>query len=147
MKRFILGVLLFVLISFFGFLLWPLSFLNTVTDCSTVTVWYVNNNLEHEPSLRKVFGSDTEEFSQIWNVLNDFSYHRSLRTLFGNASMEGNAAGYWLFIYIGEGENRTTITCGGTGEIMINSHVYKMGYWGKKVSLSFMEQIVAAAFS
>lgn len=36
-----------------------------------------------------------------------------------------------------------TFTCGGTGEILIDGLVWRVGYWGDRASLAMMAELAA----
>ena len=60
-------------------------------------------------------------------------------------------AGYWLDIYMytepdGYGDCYSILS-GGTGELIFNVGVYRMGYWGNKTHLNFMGEICQALTS
>lgn len=85
------------------------------------------------------------EFNDIIDCLSKYSYHFSIGTLgaifSASSSMEGNDAGYWVNIYLDTDSERYTILCGGTGEIMVDDIVYRVGYWGNNKAISMMEEI------
>lgn len=125
--------------------LYPESFSKYLENCTSITVIYIDNSIEHEPYITKVFEKDTEEFTERKEIICDFSFHRSLRTFSKDTSLRNNLAGYWLYIYLDAGEERTVLTCGGTGEILLDDRVYRMGYWGNETALNFMNQIAESA--
>jgi len=140
-KKIPICVLALVIIVIGIVFLWPLSFSGIIADDADVFI--VRTDMEMEDDAPKhittnyQFQADSTEFAHIQQILNKFSFHRSLRTFFDDASMDGNDAGYWLHIYSGESD----ISCGGTGEIMVNGRVYRIGYWGNKKALSMMREI------
>ena len=121
--------------------LWPLSFSGVITDNADLFVVHIDADIENgipkHTSRNYQFQPDSKEFTQIQQILDRYTFHRSLRTFFDDVSMEGNDAEYWLHLYSGENQ----ILCGGTGEIIVNNHVYRIGYWGNKTALSMMEEI------
>ncbi len=119
----------------------PFSFSDVIMDNTDLFVVYIDTALESgmpkHTTTTYQFQPGSEEFAQIEQILNNYSFHRSLRTFFNDASMDGNDAGYWLHLYSGE----NTILCGGTGEIVVNDHIYRIGYWGNETALSMMGEI------
>ena len=90
----------------------------------------------------QVHGQDLQWFDDspspvVGEILERYSYHRCLRTIFPNTDLEGNDAGFFLHIW---GEN-LYISTGGTGEIVVNDHVYRMGLFGNQKLLAFMEEL------
>lgn len=145
-KIFVSITLLLVVSSFIG-LLYPKSFSKYMKNCTSITVIYVKNNIEQEPCITKVFEKDTKKFTELKEIISDFSFHHSLRSFSNDTALSNNLAGYWLYIYINVGEKRTILTCGGTGEIFFDDHIYRIGYWGNKTALTFMNQIVKSAIN
>jgi len=123
------------------FFLWPLSFsgaLNNDVELRIVItdISLVNGSPDHTISNYAIQPS-SDSFESIWKVLNSFSFHRSIRTLFRDASINGNSSGYWLYLYSGE----KMIISGGTGDIIVNGKVYRVGYWGNKSDMEMMDEI------
>ena len=95
------------------------------------------------------FNVGDPEFHEIMEVLKRYSYHISIGTISNRikntAHIEDNHAGYWLNIYMYTEPNRYgelySISSGGTGEFIFDHGVYRMGYWGNKIHLKFMEEI------
>ena len=85
------------------------------------------------------FAEGSPDAESVGEILQRYSYHRCLRTFFPNTDLEGNDAGYWLHIW---GEN-LYISTGGTGEIVVNDHVYRMGLLGNLKNQAFLEEIAA----
>lgn len=139
----LLGAVVSSMIAF----LFPLSFSNLIENCDSIKIIYINDNLQHSPINEKIFEKDSETFSELKNIFEDYSYRRCVRTIFDGSSMSGNNAGYWLHIYIDNGNERTVIILGGTGEMQIENKIYRMGYWGNESMLGFMEEIVEVAFT
>ncbi len=140
-KRILIIFILTTLIAFSAFLLWPYSLSSIAPDCTSITVMYIDNTLEHDNET-KVFEIGTEKFAEIQSVLERYTYHRSFRTFSDDSSMGGNHAGYWLHLYLDTGDDRKVIICGGTGEISIDGRIYRVGYLGDGPSLSWMNEIV-----
>lgn len=128
------------------YLLYPIPFSDYTKDCDSITVIYIDNSIEHTPTRTAVFDKGSDAFSGLTALLGRFSFHRSLRSFMEDTHLSNNYAGYWLYIYIDSGDERRVLTCGGTGEIAFDWHIYRMGYWGRQAALSFMSQIVEIAF-
>lgn len=147
-KKIFASIALLLVVSIFICLQYPESFSKYMENCTSVTVIYVDNNIEPEADIiTEVFEKDTEKFTELKEIISDFSFHRSRRSFSNDTSLSSNPPGYWLYIYIDSGEKRTVLTCGGTGEIFFDDRIYRMGYWGNKTALTFMNQIVGSAIN
>ena len=142
-KRWMIGALLLVLLGLCAFFLWPLPFSGIAPDCASISVLRTEA-AGPEAVQAETVSHNTEAFAQIQRIFDRYSYHRSLRTFFSDASITGNQAGYWLRLYLDTAEGRTTISCGGTGELLIDGRVYRMGYLGNDSALSMMRELVEA---
>lgn len=129
-----------------GVFLWPLPLSEVIHDTSNIIIAIVDTGVENgSPTMdfsNYKIQSNTSEFKQIQAILKKYSYHRSLRTFFSDASTSGNAADYWLQFYVYENQMlKNYFTCGGTKEIIVNDHVYRIGYFGNHKALSMMKEI------
>ena len=87
--------------------------------------------------------ADSPEFVQIMDILSRYTYHRSFRTLTKVNNTDGDRAGFWLNVYLDHGGDRLDFSCGGTGEILINGLVWRVGYWGDRTELTMMAELAA----
>ncbi|MDD4797197.1 MAG: hypothetical protein PHO66_05470 [Eubacteriales bacterium] len=85
------------------------------------------------------FAPDSPEAARIRQICAGYSFHRVPRTFFGDGALRGNDAGYWLHLWTGD----HSISCGGTGEVLVDGRVYRIGYWGNGASLAMMREISA----
>lgn len=125
-------------------MLWPHSFADLQPECDSITL--IRTDTAEDYSLtqtREIYSADSPEFAQIMDILSRYTYHRSFRTLTKANNMEGNHAGFWLHVYLDHGDDRVDFTCGGTGEILIDGLVWRVGYWGDRVSLPMMAELAA----
>ena len=129
--------------------LWPRSFLSSIdAEIKSVSVVIIENTLEHKQTEYSFHVGDSE-FHEIMDVLNSYPYHISVGTISNRikdtAHIEDNKAGYWLHIYMYTEPERHgdlySISSGGTGELIFDYGVYRMGYWGNKTHLKFMNEI------
>ena len=141
--------MILILISTLLVFLWPRSFLGSVDEeIKSVSVEIIENTLEHERTTY-LFQIEDPEFHEIMDVLERYSYHISTGTISNRmkntAHIEDNRAGYWLDIYLYTEPDCYgdcySILSGGTGELIFNSGVYRMGYWGNQTHLNFMSEI------
>ena len=153
MKSIILSaVLILVLILTLLTFLLPRSFLSNVgTEIKSISVVIIENTLEHKQT-EYTFNVGDPEFHEIMDVLDRYSYHLSMGTISNSikdtAHIENNKSGYWLDIYMYTEPDCYgdcySIISGGTGELIFNDGVYRMGYWGNKTHLKFMNEICQA---
>lgn len=125
-------------------MLWPHSFADLQPECDSITL--IRTDTVEDYSLtqtREIYSADSPEFAQIMDILSRYTYHRSFRTLTKANNMEGNHAGFWLHVYLDHGDDRVDFTCGGTGEILIDGLVWRVGYWGDRASLPMMAELAA----
>ena len=149
-KKRILSVgLVLVLIVTVLIFLWPRSFLRNIdTEVKSVSVVVIENSLEHNQEAH-TFNVGDPEFDEIVGVLERYPYHISMGTISGRIKktnhIEGNDARYWLNIYLYTEPDCYgdcySIISGGTGELIFDRGVYRMGYWGNKNHLKFMTEI------
>ena len=85
------------------------------------------------------FAEGSPEADAIGEILERYSYRRSLRSLIRVTDLEGNDAGFFLHLWCGD----FYFSSGGTGEITVNDHVYRMGLLGNRKNLALMEEIAA----
>ena len=149
MKKKIIFSLLGLAVIIFGLImLWPLSLIDAITDNAEmrIVVWDFEtkeNGQFDTISTDYTFQPGSDEYIQILRILEKYSFHRSFRSFFNNTSMSGeNGANYNLQIFfIDEGSLSKSIITGGTGEIVVNDRVYRIGYWGNKRALEMMNEI------
>jgi len=151
-KRFMFLVLGLIVSAFALFFMWPLSFsvmFDDISDNARIYVVVNETGVKFEGGVEvprgevteHIITSDSQKFQQIQQILDNFSYRRTFRTFFSDASMMGDDAGFWLSIYvIRENDTRSIIT-GGTREILVNSRVYRVGYWGNRANIEMMNEI------
>ena len=122
------------------YLLWPHSFADLQPECDSITL--IRTDTAEDYSLtqaREIYSADSPEFAQIMNILSRYTYHRSFRTLTKANNMEGNHAGFWLHVYLDHGNERVDFSCGGTGEILIDGLVWRIGH----AELAMMAELAA----
>ena len=138
-------IVLSILLAF----LRPRSFLRSIdNEIKSMSVVIIENSLEHEQT-EYTFNVNDPEFHEIMNVLDRYPYHISLGTISNRikdtAHIEDNKAGYWLDIDMYTELDRSgdlySIISGGTGELIFNGEVYRMGYLGNKTHLNFMSEV------
>ena len=126
------------------YMLWPYSFVDLQPECDSITIIIRTDDAEDlsYTTTRETYSADSPAFAQIMDILSRYTYRRSFRTLAGAHWMEGNHAGYWLYVYLDHGDDRVDFTCGGTGEVLID-RVWRVGYWGDRAELAMMAELAA----
>lgn len=84
------------------------------------------------------FEKGSEKALKIREILGGYTYHRGLRVLSWDNDL--GISGEGNFIQILSGSN--TISSGGTGEILMNSRIYSIDYWGRKKNRALLEEIL-----
>lgn len=140
----ILIAVAFLLLAGVCYMLWPHSFTDLQPECDSITILRTGDDtgVDHASTITKeTYSSDSQEFPQLMDILSHYTYHCSFWTLTGAHWMEGNHAGFWLHVYLDHGNERVDFSCGGTGEILIDGLVWRVGYWGDRASLSMMAEL------
>ena len=99
----------------------------------------IEDGKPHMTSAMYYFEEGSPETEAIGEILARYSCRRSLRTPLFSTDLSGNDAGYWLHMWIGD----FYFSSGGTGEINLNDHVYRMGWFGNRKNLALLEEIAA----
>ena len=142
-------ILLLLIVVMFLALLWPHSLLCGIEkEVKSISVVIVKEDFEHTEDTY-CFSAGESMFDQIMSIIDRYSYHYSLNTIIkgvkNSISLKGNDAGYWLNIYLYTEPNCYgdcyQIISGGTGEVIVDDGVYRIGYIGNKKQLEFMSNI------
>ena len=130
------------LLCFALYMLRPHSFAALQPECDSITILRTDTAEDYSlTTTEETYSADAPELAQIMDILSRYTYHRSFRTLTGANSMDGNRAGYWLRVCLDHGEKREFFTCGGTGEVLIDGLVWRVGCWGNRASLAMMQEL------
>ena len=145
LSRLVIVLLLIALLIGTCYMLCPHSFADLQPECDSIMVYHIDTTVDStsQSVTKEIYSSESAEFKQIMDILSRYTYHRSFRTLAGINVMEGNHAGYWIMVYLYHGDDLVDFTCGGTGEITIDDHVWRIGYWGDRVSIAMMSELAA----
>ena len=145
-RRLAFLLVLLALLAVACYMLWPHSFADLQPKCDSITILRTGDDtgVDHASTITKrTYSADSQEFAQIMDILSRYTYHRSFRTLMSANNIGGNRAGFWLHVYLDHGDDRVDFSCGGTGEILIDGLVWRVGYWGDRASLSMMAELAA----
>ena len=138
------AVLIFLLLVGACYMLWPHSFAGLQPDCDSVIIFRTDTAEDYSlTTTKETYSAGSPEFAQIMDILSHYTYHRSFRTLTKANNVGGNHAGFWLHVYLVHGDDRVDYTCGGTGEILIDGIVWRVGYWGDRAELAMMSELAA----
>lgn len=123
------------------FLYWPLSLSDVIAENEELYIQHGGWQFTERGTLGDIkytqveLQPNTEQFDVIVQILSSYTYHRSLRTFFGDSSISGKGDS----LYIRSGAN--TISNLGSGEILINGTVYRLGYWKDKKAQEMIDEI------
>ena len=144
LRRIIPSVAAILLLVGVCYMLWPHSFADLQPECDSITILRTDTAEDYSlTQTRDIYSADSAEFNQIMDILSRYTYHRSFRTLTKANNVGGNHAGYWLNVYLDYGDDRVDFTCGGTGEMLIDGLVWRVGYWGDRAELAMMAELAA----
>ena len=141
-KKAILLMAALIAIIIILIMLWPLSFLNAIADDTELRIVFWQPAITSEPVAYEV-QPGTEKHRQIRQVLGQYSYRRTWRTFFFWDSPLNNDAlgtGYTFNLYeLGDAGNY--ISSSGTGEIIVNGRIYRIGYWGNRKASKMTDEL------
>lgn len=138
----LLSIAIIIIVIMGVYALYPHSLEDVVSSEERLYVFHDFHDVEDgDPILEYKeyeFQKGSVEAVKIREILGGYTYHRGLRILSWDndlgTSEEGN------FIQILSGSN--TFSSGGTGEIMLNSRIRRMDYWGRKKNKALLKEIL-----
>lgn len=141
-KKKILMVIIIIFVFAIGvYSLYPRSLEDTVSSKDDLHVVYTFHDIDDgEPVLETteyLFAKESEKIEKVREILSRYTYHNGLRILSYDNDLELSNEG--IFIQLISGRN--FFSSGGSGEIMMNSKVYKMDYWGSSRNRKLMEEL------
>lgn len=140
-------VIIIAAIIICGFYFFPQQFSSAISDGDTISIVYIQTLVQNgEVSMDSTsfaFNPNTDGYSDIEKLFGQYRYHRNLSSLFKSTGMNYKNRGvdYTIKIYIGPPDNSTDITMGGDGSVLVEKHLYRMGFWGNEYQVEFMEQL------
>ena len=97
-------------------------------DCDSVIIFRGDTAKDYSlTSAEETYSADSAEFRKVMDILFRCTYHCSFRMLMRANNIEGNHAGFWLYAYLGHGDDRVDFSCGRTGEILIDGIAWRVG--------------------
>ena len=150
-KILIVLLLVALMIHIGAFALIPHSFVGEKDNIDVITIRMTEWDGEKTVETVKAFypSDESDYFDSILSVLSKNHYHNSFNTITSffryknkqSISMDGNDAGYWLFIYLDVDDSRDVIICGGTKQIQVNDRLYRIGHFGNRTHVKMMEEL------
>ena len=140
--KIILPAAALIVVTFLIIMSWPLSFLDVISDDVELQIAFSQPAINVESYIYDI-QPGTEKFIQIRHILSQYSYHRTLRTfLVWDTSINNDAigAGYTCNIYV-LGRIGNYISSVGTGEILVNGRIYRIGFWGNRKAIKMIDEL------
>lgn len=125
----------------------PRSLDHIIQDNSRITIVYhdesyVNGRCSLATSTYEI--TDESEYClQIVDLCSKYQYHRTLLTLFQTNSMtyQTRELDYSFTIFVHRKNKLSTITLCGDGRILMDGHMYRMDFNGRKQQTAFMKEL------
>jgi hypothetical protein len=136
MKKTVMISISVMMIAIVMFFLYPMS-LSSILEHQNQSMTVLVTGTNTQPIFTEQFEPGSEKYTQMQRLLEKYIYHPSLRTFIGDSTLGEGAAGFWVQISSGE----HSLVSVGTGEVKVDDRIYRLGYWGNKAALSFMEEI------
>ena len=135
-----IAIIIIVIIGIYAF--YPQSLEDVVSSEERLYVLHHFHDVEDgDPILEYKeyeFQQGSEEAVKIREILGGYTYHRGLRILSWENDLGISGEGHFLQLLSGS----NALSTGGTGEIMLNSRIYSMDYWGRKNNRALLKEIL-----
>ena len=82
------------------------------------------------------FKKDDKKYTEIVNVLDQYSYHFTTKTLTNSSQMSSSSTPQMIMLF-----GNKMLVISDSGEILLDNHVYRMGYSGGKDAKNMMKSI------
>lgn len=129
----IVGIIAAVMLSPYSFEKYTASSkLIQVTSADTVTKDANGKKKQQVYSFKK----DDKKYTEIVNVLDQYSYHFTMKTLTNSSQMSQSSTPQMILLF-----GKTMLVVSDSGEILLDNHVYRMGYSGGKDAKNMMKSI------
>ena len=103
-----------------------------VTSTDTVTKDANGKKKQQVYSYKK----DDKKYTEIVNVLDQYSYHFTTKTLTNSSQMSDSSKPQMIMLF-----GNKMLVISDSGEILLDNHVYRMGYSGGKDAKKMMKSI------
>ena len=150
-KIFGIAVVLLLLIVY----LWPISLGSKIPEEKPLVITWTELNILppavgethsslHNESTTYRLETGTEEREAFQDILDVYTIHRTWRTPLPSNGLNGHSNGGYLFISWTEGEQIIhQVVTGFDRLIMLDNHIYSLGYLNKHLSLDMKERTLA----
>lgn len=133
-------IVICIIVGICGIFFCPLSFQHFLRDKEQMEVGISNPtvvNGKTEIDMKTyTYKEDSKEFEEIANILNEYKYHCSTRTFLGMTATDGGTEGYVLISL-----KNDMIVLSGSGDVLINKRLYRIGYWQNEKIVQMMNEI------
>ena len=82
------------------------------------------------------YKKDDKKYTEIVNVLDQYSYHFTTKTLTNSSQMSDSSKPQMIMLF-----GNKMLVISDSGEILLDNHVYRMGYSGGKDAKKMMKSI------
>ena len=145
-RKMVWGGAVLVIVAVLAYFLWPMPLGGVLPEEETINVVYIKHILtENGEALQEStdyqLDAGSEQAAQLRAALEDYTYHRTWGTIMKANSIDGpyECSGYTLQLVEGD----KSISSMGSGKVLINGCVYRVGYWGNQTDLAWMEEVCA----
>ena len=145
-RKIVWGGAVLVIVAVLAYFLWPMPLGEVLPEEETINVVYIKHILtENGEALQEStdyqLDAGSEQAAQLRAALEDYTYHRTWGTIWKANSIDGpdEWVGYTLQLFAGD----KSISSMGSGKVLINGCVYRVGYWGNQTDLAWMEEVCA----
>ena len=129
----IVAIIAIVMLSPYSFEKYTaLSKMIQVTSTDTVTKDANGKKKQQVYSYKK----DDKKYTEIVNVLDQYSYHFTTKTLTNSSQMSDSSKPQMIMLF-----GNKMLVISDSGEILLDNHVYRMGYSGGKDAKKIMKSI------
>lgn len=134
--------------------LWPISLGSRIPEKVPLSITWVEFDVT-PPADGEVYSSldnqvtsylleaGTQEREAFQDLLDDYSIHRTWRTPFPSSGLNDSNGGFLEIIWVEDEQFIHQVTTGFAGPLMIDNHVYRLGYLNKHLSLDMKERTLA----
>jgi hypothetical protein len=133
--------IIIVILILFTFMLFPLSFSHKLSNSQEVWITYSENIYSDHQVDRKnhqfTYNNGSEEYHAICKVLQKHKYHCNFRTIINSSIVSGSGNGD-LEISTSDGN---FIKIMDSGQVMVNNHVYSLGYFGSGSAKKLLQEV------
>ncbi|MBO1265487.1 hypothetical protein J3A84_10630 [Proteiniclasticum sp. SCR006] len=138
----LVSIAIIIIVIMGGYALYPHSLEDVVSSEERLYVLHHFHDVEDgEPILEfkeYEFEKGSEEAVKIREILGGYTYHRGLRILSWENDLGISGEGHFLQLLSGS----NALSSGGTGEILLNSRIYSVDYWGRKNNRALLKEIL-----